>query len=76
MVVDKLGDLFLADAALPGDEDRRVGRCDTARQINGAAERRRHANEGHLLAGAPLAAATRLLLARFPRYHHRMRGAP
>ncbi len=75
-MVDELRDYFLAAAALPRDEHRRVGGGDLAGQLDGAAKRRRGAQQGDLARVCVVPFQLRLLLARLLGHEQGMDGAP
>src|SRR5438552_2440923 len=76
VVVDKLRDLLLADAALAGDEPGRVGRSDPPGQVGGTAERRGYSDQRDLVGATALGAAARLEVARLARHYDGVRRAP
>ncbi len=75
VVVDELGDQFLAGAALAADEHRGVGARHLARQFHRLAEAGRDANHVELLTHAGLCHQLGAEVVRFPRDHHGVGGA-
>ncbi len=76
MLVNELGDEFLAAAALAGDEYRRVGGGHSARQLDRLAERRRRAQQGHVTRRGVQNVPHGLLFFRFTTHHEGVRRAP